>query len=256
MLTLALAAGNARAQEAPQPEAPVVEASVNCLSTFAIGPLTYCVSEHGNVVRLTAPAVAPEHIRIGVIREGYAICAQPGALLPAVISHDAGNTEAGWQVGVLIAQPVPNALPLTITRRTTSGLEFVQSYSHNAAEREIVITMTVRNISGASRFNVRLDRYFDGDIAGDAADDRYNRSADAVWGEDGPHAVMLSAINFPIIPHTVSVHTFGGFVAASCGQASIATPTAFGDHVGRLSHSLGTLANGASRTVRVQYSKL
>jgi hypothetical protein len=255
-LSLVIAAGSAKAQEAPQPEAPVVEASTNCFSTFNIGTMIYCVSEHGNVARLTAPAVGPEHIRIGVIREGYAVCGAVGALLPPQIAHDAGNTEAGWQLPVTIVQPVPNSLPLTITRRTLTGLELVQSFAHNAAEREIVVTMTLRNISGATRFNVRLDRYFDGDIAADAGDDRYNRSADAVWGEDGGHAVMLSDINFPAVPHATAVHTFAGFNAATCGQATNATPTAIGDHVGRLSYSFGNLLNGASRTVRVQYQKL
>ena len=75
-LVLGLALGSsAFAQEAEQPTAPVVEASTNCFATFAIGTVTYCVSEHGNVARFTSPAAAPEHIRVGVVREGYAVCA-------------------------------------------------------------------------------------------------------------------------------------------------------------------------------------
>ena len=66
---------SAFAQSTEQPAAPVIEASTNCFATFAIGTVTYCVSEHGNVARFTSPAAAPEHIRIGTIREGYAVCA-------------------------------------------------------------------------------------------------------------------------------------------------------------------------------------
>ena len=249
--------GTMFAQEAEQPAAPVVEASTNCFSTFAIGTITYCVSEHGNIVRFTSPAAAPEHIRIGVIREGYAVCSSAVAGGAQQVSYDSGNVEAGWQAAVTITQPVPNALPLCITRRTTSNIELQQCFSHNANEKEVVVTMTVRNVSGATRFNVMMDRYFDGDIAGDAGDDRYTRSADAVWGEDGQHALVLRDINGLAAPaHSTAVHTFGGFVAASCGQASVATPTANGDFVGRLSYRFGNLVANAVRSVRVQYDKL
>ena len=64
-LALVLTANSAFAQQTEQPSAPVVEASTNCFATFAIGTLTYCVSEHGNIVRFSSPAAAPEHIRIG-----------------------------------------------------------------------------------------------------------------------------------------------------------------------------------------------
>jgi hypothetical protein len=248
---------SAFAQSAEQPTAPVVEASTNCFATFAIGTLTYCVSEHGNIARFTSPAAAPEHIRIGVIREGYAVCAGNVAGAAPAISYDSANAEAGWQAAVTIVQPNgANTLPLCITRRTFGNLELQQCFSHVPNEREVVITMTLRNVSGATRFNVMMDRYFDGDIGGDAGDDRYTRSADAVWGEDGPHTLVLADINGLAFPHTPAVHTFLGFVANSCNQASVATPTALGDYVGRLSYRFGDLAANASRSVRVQYRKL
>jgi hypothetical protein len=258
VMTMALIAAPAFAQDS-QPAAPVVEASTTCFATFNIGPISYCVSEHGNIAKFTAPAVAPEHIRIGVIREGYTLCAtNPAGVVQ--ISHDAGDVEAGFNVPVTISQPFgANTLPLTITRTTTSGLELVQSFAHNAAHREVEITMTVRNVSGQVRNNVRVDRYFDGDIAGTAGNDRYTRSADGVWGEEGLHTMMLSDITsptFPAVAHTTAVQTFAGFVPASCGQASIAVPTAAGDFVGRLSYSLGNMAANASKTLRVQYRKL
>jgi hypothetical protein len=256
-LTAVLGAGAAFAQETEQSVAPAVEASTNCFSTFAIGTLTYCVSEHGNIVRFTSPAAAPEHIRIGVIREGYALCAANVLGGAQQISFDSGNAEAGWQAAVTIVQPVPNALPLTITRRTLNGIELSQSFFHNANEKEVFVTMTIRNLSGATRFNVMLDRYFDGDIAGTPAGDRYTRSADAVWGDDGPHALALRNISGLASPvHTTAVHPFIGFNAASCNQPSLATPTALGDFVGRLSYQFGNLVNGSIRSVRVQYDKL
>jgi hypothetical protein len=245
------------AQNTEQPAAPVIEASTNCFATFAIGTLTYCVSEHGNIARFSSPAAAPEHIRIGVIREGYAVCAGNAAGAAPVVAYDSGNVEAGWQVPVTISQPGgPNTLPLCITRRTLGNLEVQQCFSNVANEREVNITMTLRNLSGATRYNVMLDRYFDGDIAGDAGDDRYTRSADAVSGEDGLYTVALSNIDGLAVAHTTAVHTFIGFVANACNQATVATPTAAGDFVGRVSHQFGNLAANAVRTIHVQYRKL
>ena len=248
---------SAFAQSTEQPVAPVVEASTNCFATFAIGTLTYCVSEHGNIARFSSPAAAPEHIRIGVIREGYAVCAATAAGAAPAISYDSANAEAGWQAAVTIVQPNgANTLPLCITRRTLGNLEVQQCFSHIANEREVDITMTVRNLSGATRYNVMMDRYFDGDIAADPGDDRYTRSTDAVWGEDGIHTLVLANISGLAYPHTAAVHTFGGFLANACNQASVATPTAAGDFVGRVSYQFGNLVANAVRSVRVQYRKL
>lgn len=255
-LTTLFVTNSGFAQEAEQPAAPVVENSTNCFSTFAIGTITYCVSEHGNVVRFTSPAAAPEHIRLGVIREGYALCSAASAVAAPSVSYDAGSAEAGWQAAVTIVQPVPNALPLSITRTTTTGIQLTQTFSHNANDKEVLITMTIRNLSAtATRFNVRLDRYFDGDINGTAGTDRYSRSADAVWAEDGPHVLSLRDNNSGVA-HTTAVHTFAAMVVNTCNQATIATPTALGDFAGRISYSFGNLLPNQSRTVRVQYDKM
>ena len=123
-LALVLTANSAFVQQTEQPTAPVVEASTNCFATFAIGTLTYCVSEHGNIVRFSSPAAAPEHIRIGVIREGYAVCVAPRPVALQQVSYDSGNVEAGWQAAVTILQPgganthpfVLPGEPITISR--------------------------------------------------------------------------------------------------------------------------------------------
>jgi len=238
-----------------------VSPGTDCYKSFNIGTLAYCVSSHGNIVRLKAPVQGPEHIRVGDIREGYAVCtAAPGNLPQA--SHGAGNTESGFINPPTIIEG-PDSI--TIIRTTAlSNLKLTQTFTHNPAEREIVITMTVQNLNREDRW-VRLDRYFDGDIAGDADDDRYNRSADAVWGEDGSHVVVLSDVTSttdPSITHSTSIQAFGVFNAADCAQASVAAPTHPGDYVGRLSYELGIIPGfynvhgGGQKTVRVQYRYL
>ena len=53
-LVLGLALGSsAFAQDAEQTAVLKQEASTNCFATFAIGTVTYCVSEHGNVARFS-----------------------------------------------------------------------------------------------------------------------------------------------------------------------------------------------------------
>jgi hypothetical protein len=257
ILTMTLTAASAYAQT--QPAQPVEgEASTNCFSTHTLGKLRVCISEHGNIIRLESP-IGTEHIRVGAIREGYSLCAIVGLFGGTnVISHDVGDSEANFTPALSIVQPVPNAFPLTITRTTTSGLQFIQKFSGDSTEGDLTITMTVRNLSNSFRFNVALDRYFDGDINATPGNDLYSRTADAVWGyENNSNGVKLADVQLlPATPHTTAVHPFFGWTPASCGQASSVTPTAAGDFVGRLSYGLGIMAPGASKTVRVSYSRL
>lgn len=210
------------------------------------------ISQHGNICRFESP-VGSEHIRIGPIREGYALCSQNSLFSPTTVAYDAADVEAGFGPATVVqSDPFP-----TIVRTTTNGLEVTQRFSWDSTERDLTVTMTVRNVSGAARFNVKLDRYFDGDIDGSEANDRYARGADSVWGfENQGHGLLLTDILYPALPHSTAVHTFAGHIPASCGQASLATPTAVGDFVGRLSYNIGTLNAGVSRTVRLNYRRM
>lgn len=258
IFAVALTTATVSAQEPEQPaQTAEGEASTNCFSTHTLGKLRVCISEHGNVVRMESP-LGVEHIRIGVIGEGYALCAAPSAVAAPAIAHDAGFAEAGFTAAITIVQPVPNAFPLTITRTTTSGLQFIQSFSGDSVEGDLTVTMTVRNLSGATKYNVRLDRYFDGDINAGSGGDLYSRTLDSVWAyANASNGVMLRDIQLlPATAHATAVHTFGTWNRATCGQAGVATPTAAGDFVGRLSYSFGNMAANTSRSVRINYARL
>jgi hypothetical protein len=256
VLTTTLMAATAFAQE-QSAQVAEGEASTNCFSSHTLGKFRVCISEHGNVVKMESP-LGTEHIRVGTIYEGYAICAAPSIFAAPAISHDAASVEAGFTASITIVQPVPNAFPLTITRTTTSGLQFIQSFSGDSLEGDLTITMTVRNLSGATKFNVRLDRYFDGDINTTPGSDLYARTLDSVWGyENNSNGVMLRDLQLlPAAAHTTAVHSFVAFVPASCGQASAVTPTAAGDFVGRLSYSFGTMLANSSKSVKINYARL
>ena len=257
-----LLASVASAQEQQTPTA-AGEPSTACMSTHLLGSMNICFSTHGNIMRFESPA-GFEHIRIGAFREGYALCSQnlltpPGVPAPTTIAYDSGDMENGFNPALdQVIQPLPNAFPLTVIRTSVNGLQLTQSYSADSTERDVTVTMTVRNMNALPRFAVRLDRYFDGDIDNTPANDLYSRTADSVWGYQSlGHGLLLTDISpAPGTAHTTAVQTMLGMVPASCGQASVATPTAAGDFAGRLSYSIGTLPPGASRTVRINYRRM
>ena len=200
-------------------------------------------------------------------QEGYVACGTGVAT-----AYDAGgfNDESGWGPSTVMQCGGPGTLPITITRQTLDGkLELNQTIDWNPQEREVFITMTLKNISGTQLTDVKLARYFNGDISRvnnspveDNDDDIYDRDTDSVWGKDdgagaGHHAVILTA-QTPGLSHTATVETFANWTAtkSTCTPVATSVPTAPGDYVGRLTYNVGTLNAGVSRTVKYIYRRL
>lgn len=231
--------------------------------TFMFGAGAYlfkfCISDHGNILELQSPA---NFTQIG-IREGYVACGTGAAN-----AYDTGSDESGWGASTITQPGGANTLPVTIKRQSTDGkFELTQTFTADSAQKEITITMVLKNISAASITNVKLARYFDGDLSGslnngDAGDDIYNRDTDSVWGKDngagvGHHGLALTALSFAQ-SRSMAVESYGNFSMASFGNCSPFAenvPTAPGDYVGRLTYNLSTLAAGVSKTVKVIYRR-
>jgi hypothetical protein len=64
----------------------------------------------------------------------------------------------------------PTATGVTL-RRSSPRLQLDQKFAVDSKEKDVSITMTLRNISGASIPDVRLTRAYDPDVDGDADDD-------------------------------------------------------------------------------------
>jgi hypothetical protein len=156
---------------------------------------------------------------------------------------------------------------LTIKRQSTDGkLELTQTFNWDTAQKEILITMVLKNISAVSLSAVKLARYFDDDLdspldEADELDDIYDQDSDSVWGRDGGtgaghHGVMLTALTF-IQSHTTAVQLFSDFNgdAGSCTASPVATVPATGDYTGRVTYNLGTLNAGQSKTVQMLYRR-
>jgi hypothetical protein len=211
-----------------------------------------CFSSHGNVAFFEAPA---GNYFIGG-REGYVACAfdTSGNVFRA---YDAGPWESGWSPPTIAQPNGTNTFPLTITRRTTNNwMELKQTFSRDTTEFDVTITMTLKNTSGKTLF-VNLDRYADWDVSPNSGDD-YTRTTDftvEAWDSslrrpaislstsatDNPWAYYESYFNW-------YSSTLGGCEAGNWSNLAGA-----GDFVGRISHTLGGMAAGASKTFRVFY---
>jgi hypothetical protein len=110
--------------------------------------------------------------------------------------------------------------------------------------------MTLANLSGGYRYNVRLDRYLDAD-ADNTTSNVYGRTADAAYAYvDGGYGVVLSDLT-RTIAHSTVVHTYGTWIRNTCNQVSVATPTPYSDNVARISYFFGTMTNGTKTTIKV-----
>jgi hypothetical protein len=220
----------------------------------------FCVSPHGNVLSLLSPA-ASKQLNLA---EGYVACGTGAAN-----AFDAGAVESGWGAATATQPGGPKTLPLTIKRQSTDGkFELTQTFDWNPAQKEITITMLLKNISAGSLASVKLARYFDGDLSNDPNDDLYDEDADSSWGTDsgagaGHYGVSLTTLNFAVA-HSTVVESFADFGPANAGGAQTAktctpiaqsVPTAPGNFVGRATYTLGTLAAGASKTVKLLYRR-
>jgi hypothetical protein len=200
-----------------------------------------------------------------VFGDGYVLCSALG-----VHGYDAYGAVSGFGPPSFTQPGGFNTLPLTIARQTTDGrFELRQTFEWNTLEKEVAITMILRNISGASIGSVKLARYFDGDLNNTVTGDIYDAGSDSVWGRQGGasgarYGLRLTALSFAQ-PHTTAVERFVDwnplnagppYSARTCTPVVQTTPTAPGDYVGRVTFTLGTIPAGGTKTVKVLYGRL
>lgn len=228
-------------------------ADTACFSKHTSGgssvPFKICISAHGNLVRLES--AGEEEIRVGEIGEGYAVCSGAG---PTLHGFDAGFDEAGFGPAT-ITQPAANTFPLTIKRDTTDGIfRVVQTIDWRPEEREVSITMRIKNLSNTARNNVRLIRYFDGDMNGTAGNDDYQGTTYSAYAfEHGfPYSVLSLTGLTAGVPFVA-----GGSLPRAFWDPHDCNPSPFednpGDGVGWVTYNVGTIGAGQSTSVDLVY---
>jgi hypothetical protein len=250
MVTLGImtAAGARPESRKVQPDTASAQRSVTQQSCFQSGSgATFfrpCVSTHGNMYRSEAPSGA-QHIFGG--NEGYGICSNTGFV------YDAGATEAGFGAQTVSQPGGVNTFPLSIAR-SGGGWRVTQTYARDATQREFNITVAVRNTTTTAKTDVYIARFFDGDLDGDAGDDVYLDTADAVIGRD-LRGLALQAVSLGTSHDAIAQSHANyalGVASGNCNWTPVTTP-ATGDYTGLAYYYFPSVAAGTTKTVKFTY---
>src|SRR5215217_967926 len=218
------------------------------------------VSNHGNLTSFESPA-GQEQVFGG--REGYTLCSGGG---PVVHGHDTGLVEGGFGAPTFSQPNGAGTFPLTVTRNTTDGKFQLKQVWNNpdAIEKDVTVTMTLKNLSSATIESVVMSRTGDFDV-GASSNDLAAATEDSVWqwddrfGVDRPAGgVMLTALTFGTT-HGPRVETANTWTTtrAQCPTNEVGTPTpSVQDLTMRVFYFLGNLSAGQSKTVKYKYSRM
>jgi hypothetical protein len=244
-----------------KPAVTVLASGTTVKATFASGSganfFGVKVSEHGNLLSFESPQGEEA---VFTPREGYAVCSSG-----SVHGADTGDVASGFGPPSFV-QPTAGAFPLTITRSTIDGkVRLKQAWAvPDAGEKDVVVTMTVTNLSSSALSSVMLTRSGDFDVGSTSAD-RAAGTDDSAWefddrvgGPDVPAAgVMLSALTLAM-QHVAIIERAADWSGVTgtrkgCSTATIPTPTESADLVLRNGYFFGTVPAGGSRTVKFEY---
>ena len=216
-----------------------------CVTSGSASLGTYfrtCTSSFGNLDEITGKSGVSN-----IATEGYAICAG------STVAVDDGFSDVGFNVPT-------TATPTSNIRTTSDGrFKLTQTFTRDAAEKEILVTMTVRNQTAIHAPNVVVARFFDGDIASSPDGDSYAATDASVSAHEDYFAggLNLAARTFNV-PVQTDIEAFVDFDPLSSGCfASNAifptTPSGSGDWAGWVTYFLGTINAGASKVVKFIY---
>lgn len=234
---------------------PNDEASTACHTTLTSGAgatfMKVCVSNTGNIMQFESPATK-EHIRVGDFHEGYSICSSG-----VNRAHDDGDASINFNLPVITQPNGPNTLPLTIVRASTNGWTLTQTYTRDSAELEITVTMKLQNFTGVSQSNVQLARFVDPDVDNITSTSN-DKSAHSVWARStgaSPQQALSLNVATLATSHFTDIDSSCCSVPLNCSvNTSVAAPNS-GDNGMLATYNLGTLSNGASKTVKFTYRR-
>lgn len=222
------------------------------------------VSNHGNLLSFESPAGQEQVFNSS---EGYVLCTNSGDT-SVTHGHDTGTVEGGFG-RPKFSQPTAGAFPLIVTRNTTDGkFQLKQVWAKpDAIEKDVTVTMTVKNLSNSTVNDVRLQRSGDFDV-GSTSSDRGARTTDSVWqwdDSDGPEfpavGLRLSALTFGT-PHFPTVMPQGSWANVDtgdrrgCTSTAVSTPSSVQDLAMRINYNIGNLNAGQSKSVKYEYGRM
>lgn len=224
-------------------------------TTSSDGGTTYRVSTDGNVYSIESPT-GYEHINVGDVFEGYALC----YLTDTIQAYDYANSAGGFGTATHTSTS-----PFTVTRNTLDGkVQLKQVFTFNATSKSLNIVMTVKNLTGSS-LSVDLTRIadFDVDVGGtngfaQFGDNWFARTRDSVfaWNDAGDFLVPTHGLVLRHLKqssgafHVAKIPSFVNCDTDSGNPLSLA----HGDYIGSVHYDF-SLAGGASKSVTIQYMR-
>ena len=216
-----------------------------------------CTTNWGTLSEITSP-FGEDMLAL----EGYALCSLDGTKA----------VETGHGVGFGFGTPTTST-PTSNVRKTLDGkFQITQTFLRDAVEKEIIITVTIRNISTAAIQGVSFSRFFDADIYIGGGHDYAGttRRSVFIWNKEDDIAPAGYSYNpekdrgleltartytFPSQAQLVSYGSFNPLMDECLLKfpPDIIQPVSPNDWTGRLSYAIGTIAAGASKIVKFVY---
>lgn len=228
-----------------------LDADDTCVYEFSKGTgadqISWCVSSGGNIVKLDNQIGT-----VGAFTEGFTFCQFPGGVR---LAYDDGIDQSGWN-----GQPptLVSLSPLTIDRiivnPTTSQpiLRFRQKFTTDYVEKELLVDMTLTNISAADISFLTFKRISNLHPGGQLSSP-WNHGVGGIWVGNQSGAVTMSSV---ITSKSSSEAYLTGFSdAAQCFEERVSAPIE-GDLIGTINYSVGTLKAGKGKTFRVNYRRM
>lgn len=229
--------------------------AVNCSTTISTGSgssrFTTCFSNDGNVLQFTVPD-GNEHIRAGAYAEGYLLCRGNGR-----VDEDFAVFEIGFLPSTITQPNGPNTLPLTSTRRTDDNALRLRQKFTVQSPNTVLVEMTVTNTSSAAIPDVQIARFVDADVdvaltgfINDFSIKRRTVVAENNLTPDGGTLLLSAPFSSNARP---SIGVFDRY-PSDCRDEITTSPVLGIDGFSKVVVPVGTLAAGASATVRFVYS--
>jgi hypothetical protein len=243
-----------------QAGAPPQAATSTCSFTFTSGSnvtaLQFCVTANGNIAQLATP-FAREHIAVGTVGEGYAIC-DVNASVGYEDYADFGDT-GNWGPATVASQ---SATSVKIVRSTSDGnFTLTQTITQVASNQSVKIVMALKNNTSADRA-IMLHRYADVDVSF-STNNNFDATATSAFGwnpalgVNPPFGLMIqnaaNTVGLTPVPFVQNVGS--GPVACVPGSHAIFGGITATDGSIVMSYN-GTIPKKATRTVTMIYKGL
>jgi hypothetical protein len=224
-----------------------------CVSTQTSGSgdklFATCVTDTGNVGKFITPS-GVENLNI----DSYVICDdETGGVFGSRAYNKLGHTEAN------LAPPTTRTATSNVRKTADGRYLLTQAYSRDATERQLIVTITLKNLGPGPVSGVFFQRVADMD-AGGSTGNVFVETNDTVaaynpaTGEGMMMGVLTSELAHVTFVKPYADYNANGFDDCTASGAA-ATPTTSGDWVGAVRFFMGDMAAGAARTVKIFYQR-